>query len=493
MASGNAVLVNFSGGETDPKGRGRFDAPWYATSARKILNFIVETLGPARYRPGFVLGWQTRRGAVGRIINFQISNDLGYVLEFTPGYMRVGLNNQLLTAGNFTITGITQASTAVVTFSSVVGLANGNEIILSGIVGMPQLNGRQVLLAGGSGNTFQIQDPVTGLGINTSALPAYVSGGIGALIYEITSPYTAVDLPSLQFATTGSLMYLVNPKYVPYKLTVDAYNHFTLSTYARTNDPFALATQAVTITDLRPIYLEDTRMGVGTPLTPAADTGASIAFTAATAVFTQADVGKYIRSFIAPSDTRSASTATLTPAATTGTGIVFTASQAVFAASDVGTYIRDLTAGASSKGYALITGYTSATQVTCTIITNFAGTSAIASGVVHRGYGLCAHFIGQYVRRRGSRNDRDVPDSFELWFNGRHRRGELGSRHRRNRHHFIGNAERQFDDQLYDFRRRRRDASQRKFLYPRAFRPAEHGEPALYSARDERQHRYRFL
>lgn len=66
--------------------------------------------------------------------------------------------------------------------------------------------------------------------------------------------------------------------------------------------------------------------------------------------------------------------ATLTPGATTGTGITFTAGSAVFASTDVGRNIR------SSTAKAIITGFTSSTVVTASIVEDFSSTSAISSG-----------------------------------------------------------------------------------------------------------------
>ncbi len=65
---------------------------------------------------------------------------------------------------------------------------------------------------------------------------------------------------------------------------------------------------------------------------------------------------------------------TLTPAAVTGASVVFTSGASAFLSGDVG---RLITSGA---GRASITMYTSATQVTCEIIDDFASTSAIAAG-----------------------------------------------------------------------------------------------------------------
>jgi hypothetical protein len=70
--------------------------------------------------------------------------------------------------------------------------------------------------------------------------------------------------------------------------------------------------------------------------------------------------------------------ATVTPSATTGTGVTFTASAAQFLASDVGRFIAIL-AGANAGARALITGFTSSTQVTGDVIDNFVTLAANAA------------------------------------------------------------------------------------------------------------------
>lgn len=338
--TGNAVVVDFSGGETSPRSRARFDKPWYLTSAKKMVNFIAEVQGPARFRPGTVFSYQTRLGALARAFDFEINDQIAYLLEFTPGYLRVRnpLTQSLLTTTQATITSITKAATAVVTVSSAAGLANGNEIILSGLVGMPELNNKQFLITGLSGTTFNLADPVTGTTLDTSAYPAAATSGRANKVYELTTPYSALDLLSLQGAATDGRMYLVCPRQVPYKLTVDAYGAFAISTYVRTNDPFSAATSSVTVSDIRPIYVGDTRTvtAAATTITPAAVTGAGVNFTASTSIFTSADVGKYIELVGA--------------------------------------------AGSVRYGRAIITGYTSGTVVVCTVLTDFNSTVAIPAG-----------------------------------------------------------------------------------------------------------------
>ncbi len=239
--TGNAVVVNFSGGETSPRSRARFDQPWYQTSAKKMVNFIAEIQGPARFRPGFVYGYQTRLGASARVFDFEVNDVLAYLLEFTPGYLRVRnpVTQNLLTTTQATITAVTQAGPAVVTVASAAGLSNGQEVILSAMVGMPQLNNKQFLIANLSGSTFNLADPVTAALLDTTAYPAAGTAGTASVVYEVTTPYSAGDIASLQVAATRSTMYLVTPAQSPYKLTVDSNNLFTIGTFSRTNDPFS--------------------------------------------------------------------------------------------------------------------------------------------------------------------------------------------------------------------------------------------------------------
>lgn len=265
----NAVLVNFSGGETSPRSRGRFDAPWYQTSAKKLLNYIAELTGSARYRPGFQFCRQTRGGAVPRMLPFQVNNNLAYMLEFTSGYMRVYLAStaDLLTTTVATITGVTKAAQGVVTVSSAVGLANGQEIIVNGIVGMAELNNRQVLISDLAGSTFKMKDPITAAYIDTTGLTTYISGGTASVVYEITTPYGVNDLSNLQIASTRSLAYITTPTQPAQKLTVDANNAFTIGSYTRTNDPFT-STASLTVQGITSGALYDdfaSGLGLWTP------------------------------------------------------------------------------------------------------------------------------------------------------------------------------------------------------------------------------------
>ena len=446
----NAALVNFAAGETSPRSRGRFDAAWYPASCQKLQNFIPEVAGPARFRPGFKFVRETRAGGLARLVPFRLSASRGYMLEFTPGKMRVYKDGDLLTktpyglltatdtldtfadgnytsspvwtpyiaagvavtgnalvctvpvgnegegattpqtrnvgayqfdvtissaghvvffattyvptvsgagitsytvtgyginrtaagnykfgrfsgsgtftelvdlgvtgagahtikvtrdsAGNWTcyvagvqvgssvldttytacnlfavqattasgntltidnilipsagaadnqgvITGITKASPAVATVAAVGDLANGDECIVEDVLGMFEMNGRQVKLAGNSGSTFQLLDPTTGSNVVSTDFGTWTSGGRLKEIYEIDTPYYASDFADLSWAVSArdGVMYFAHPKYAPRKLSVDSADNFTLTTYTRTNDPFVNSSSTLNLTGI---------------------------------------------------------------------------------------------------------------------------------------------------------------------------------------------------------------------------------------------------
>jgi len=78
------------------------------------------------------------------------------------------------TFATLTITGITNAATAVVTVSSIGSLENGDQIVIQGVEGMTEVNfdGSNIYtVANIVGSTFQLQ------GINSTAFGVYTSGG----------------------------------------------------------------------------------------------------------------------------------------------------------------------------------------------------------------------------------------------------------------------------------------------------------------------------
>lgn len=140
------------------------------------------------------------------------------------------------------LTGITNANPGVIT-SAGHGLTNGKQILLNGIVGMTRLNGNSFIVAGATTNTFTLTD-LQGNAVNTTTYGAYVSGGNFSVVYELTTPYTADDLPFLQYAQDSNTMYLAVQTQEPRKLVRTSAASFTIATYTRTpTDPFNASTK----------------------------------------------------------------------------------------------------------------------------------------------------------------------------------------------------------------------------------------------------------
>ena len=256
---------NWVGGELSPNMRGRFDLPDYANGAEKLLNFISEATGPARYRSGTQFVNPTRRNQVACLIPFQFNStgSQAYLLEFTQGYIRFYQNNDILTLPAKNITGVTQANPGVVTCVSH-GYSNGDEVIINGVSGMTQLNNRNFVIANVTTDTFTLQDTFGVINLNTTTYTAYVSGGTVTKIYEIASPYQTADLFGLKYGQNADVMYIVHPFYEPMKLIRSGTTSWALNLFTRTGDPF-LSKKAITgITQANPAVVTAVGHGYST-------------------------------------------------------------------------------------------------------------------------------------------------------------------------------------------------------------------------------------
>lgn len=150
-------------------------------------------------------------------------------------------------SGIVVITDVSQADPGVVTASSH-GYSDGDEIYISGIEGMTELNNRWFYVVYIDTNTFSLTD-IDGNAIDTSAYTAYTSGGTCDSIYEIATPYLEEDLAELKFAQKADLMYIIHPDYEPRKLIRSGETSWALSTFTRTADPFTKTITGITAAD----------------------------------------------------------------------------------------------------------------------------------------------------------------------------------------------------------------------------------------------------
>lgn len=209
--------ASFNSGEWAPSLYARVDMAKYRSGAALLQNFFVDYRGGASTRPGTEYIIQTRSTSTVRLIPFQASSTVGYILEFGDGYIRFIFDGSPIVENAFSISGATQANPCVLSIPGN-NYIPGDWIFVANVGGMTQLNGRYFIVHAVSGSNVTIYD-LRGNPVDSTAYSAYTFGGTAARIYTLASPYAAADLAALKFAQSISQMILCNPKYPPYILT----------------------------------------------------------------------------------------------------------------------------------------------------------------------------------------------------------------------------------------------------------------------------------
>lgn len=91
------LRLSFTGGEISPWASSRLDLDMYSRSASSIQNFIITPFGGLTRRPGFKYIDQaaTTSGNI-KLVPFQYSTGLAYILEFSANKIRFFYNGQLV-------------------------------------------------------------------------------------------------------------------------------------------------------------------------------------------------------------------------------------------------------------------------------------------------------------------------------------------------------------------------------------------------------------
>ena len=232
------IQPSFARGIISPALYGRVDTAAYQVSLRAAKNLIIAPQGGAYNRPGkrFLAPFRYHNKQA-RLVRFQFKTTDSYVLEFGDLYMRVMRNDAHVVDTTFTVTNITNANPAVMTVSAG-GLGDGREISLTGVVGMTQVNGRRFVVNELTATTFELIDQLTGQPVNSVSYGAYTSGGSAARIYEISTPYSEADLPSMKFQQSADVMTITLRGELTYSLTRTGHAAWTLA--ATSFKPWAL-------------------------------------------------------------------------------------------------------------------------------------------------------------------------------------------------------------------------------------------------------------
>lgn len=245
MAREEITKQNFAAGELSPLIKGRYELPLFQNGVERMENFIAQVEGPADYRTGSVFVNHTRRNRFAVLLPFQFNDEQAYLLEITSrsvdhstkGYIRFFKDNAPVLEDAVTISGATKADPVVVTTSSGHGYENGDEVFISGVAGMTELNGKYYIVSNKTSTTFELEDS-DGNDIDGSGFTTYSSGGTCEKIVEVESPYQENHLRNLKITQNADTQYIVSRFYEPRKLTRTSLTSFTLSLFTRTQDPF---------------------------------------------------------------------------------------------------------------------------------------------------------------------------------------------------------------------------------------------------------------
>ena len=276
MARAAIAFTNFTAGELSDRLDGRVDLQKYFNGCKTLENFVVHAHGGATRRPGtqFVAEVKTSSKKT-RAISFEFNVEQTYIIELGDLYMRFFTNNGQVVEANKTITGATQANPCVITSASH-GYSDGQEITISSVAGMTELNGKRYLVANATTNTFSLTDK-DGAAINSTGFTAYTSGGVANRIYEIASPYTEAQVMDVKFAQSADVMYLTHNSHAPRKLTRAGNTNWTLAAADLSYGP-----------------MQDENIST-TTLTASARTGSSCTLTASADTFVSTDVGRLVK------------------------------------------------------------------------------------------------------------------------------------------------------------------------------------------------------
>lgn len=320
MPAAAPIQSSFNGGEFGSLVYARVDSERHKTGLAVCVNYVPTLQGPLTRRSGSVFVAESSSTAHPiRLIPFEFSTTQAYMLEFGHHYIRFYKDNSLIVQAAKTITGASVAAgTGVVTVTSTShGFSNGDRVIITGVLGMTQLNNREFVCASVATNTFNLLEIDGSTVLDGSDFDTYVSGGEAAEVYEVATTYDYSDLFELKYTQSADILYITHNAYAPRKLSRTGHTSWTLTSITFLDGPYY--PQNIT----------------ATTLTPSATTGVGITITADALTGINSDTG--------------------------------------FQTTDIGRVIR--IKNGSAWGYARITARTTALIVVATVVSAFAATS----------------------------------------------------------------------------------------------------------------------
>lgn len=248
----NIPILSFNSGELSPQIDARSDVAKYASGCRTLDSMIPRIYGSAERRPGtkFIAAAKNANQKV-RLVSFQFSDTVAYILEFGPKYIRLFFDG-----------GRVIGDRAPTNWANVTAYIVGQFVTYSSVV-------YRCLVAhtsdANAGETGAHEKPPINF---TDWVVADLDNNYP--IAETPTPYQEADLFELQMRQSADVMWIVHPDYAPRKLSRTTVTSFDLSIISFTKGPF--------------LPRNDLANDDGITLTPSATTG-SITLAASEATF----------------------------------------------------------------------------------------------------------------------------------------------------------------------------------------------------------------
>jgi hypothetical protein len=203
---GNSILQpTFTGGELSPSLYARVDLARYGTSVKTAKNFIVRPYGGLVNRPGFEFIGEVKDSTKRvRLIPFEFSTEIAYVIELGDGYMRFIYRGAYVLA---------ESSTA---YSAATSYALG-ALVLSGGTVYRSLQAANLNHTPASSPTWWEPNPVA----------------------QVDTPWTEAQLSEVAFTQSADVVYLTHNDYRPIELRRVTANTFEVRLFENKNGPFS--------------------------------------------------------------------------------------------------------------------------------------------------------------------------------------------------------------------------------------------------------------
>ena len=225
MAKAAPLQDNFLGGEWSANFQGRIKHPKYDSAMQSMLNCLPIEEGAAPRRAGFRFAQLTRQGMLGRVISFDWAQASPYVMEFTPGIMRLFSGpNLVMNPDVRNVVSISTATPAVITIDSASPWASLDQVAFQFVALSPtaqcnQLQNRTFFITVINGTQFSIADDF-GVPINGAAL----NWGPGVVlqvskVLNFTTPWLAADIQTLRSVQSGTQTLLLSGTQPPWQLS----------------------------------------------------------------------------------------------------------------------------------------------------------------------------------------------------------------------------------------------------------------------------------